>query len=72
MDENQNRRVVVNTHVAVNKKLGSGLLEPVCKVIVAWELRERGLEVDRQLPAGLVKGIAESRESLCALGVLAR
>jgi len=47
--ENQIGTVVVDVAVAVHRELGPGLLESVYEVILAHELRERGLQVERQV-----------------------
>lgn len=46
-DENQIGRIVVD---AVHREFGPGLLETVYEVVLARELRECGLDVERQLP----------------------
>ena len=50
MDENQIGRIVVDAAISVHRELGPGLLETVYEVVLARELRERGLEVERQRP----------------------
>jgi GxxExxY protein len=40
---------IVDAAVAIHNELGPGLLESVYEVILAFELRERGLKVDRQV-----------------------
>jgi GxxExxY protein len=49
MTENQIGKVVVDAAVSVHRNLGPGLLESVYEAILAHELRERGLRVDRQV-----------------------
>jgi len=49
MTENQIGKVVVDAAVAVHRALGPGLLESVYEAILAAELRERGLSVERQV-----------------------
>ena len=50
MTENEIGRIVVDCAVRLHKELGPGLLETVYEVILANELRLRGLRVDRQVP----------------------
>ena len=47
-------RIVVDAAVAVHREMGPGLLEAVYEVVLAHELRERNLEVSRQVPVPLV------------------
>lgn len=50
MDENQLSAVIVDCAVEVHRTLGGpGLLESVYEEALAWELRGRGLAVERQL-----------------------
>jgi len=48
--ENQISEVVVDAAIKVHRALGPGLLELVYKVILAQELRNRGLTVTREVP----------------------
>lgn len=48
MTENEIGRIVVDAALAVHRALGPGLLESVYETILAVELRERGLHVERQ------------------------
>ena len=50
MGENQLGRIVVDAAIAVHRGLGPGLLETVYEVVLAKELGERGLAVERQIP----------------------
>jgi GxxExxY protein len=50
MTENEIGKVVVDTAVAVHRELGPGLLESVYEVVLAYELGQRGLYVQRQVP----------------------
>jgi GxxExxY protein len=50
MTENEIGKIIVDSAVAVHRELGPGLLESVYEVILAYELRERGLGVERQVP----------------------
>ncbi len=56
MDENQIGRIVVDTAIAVHRGIGPGLLETVYEVVLAKELRERGLTVERQIPIPIEYG----------------
>jgi hypothetical protein len=49
MEEDEIGRVVVEIAVGVHREIGPGLLESVYEVILAHELRRRGLQVDRQV-----------------------
>lgn len=53
MDENQIGRIVVDAAIALHRGLGPGLLESVYEAILARELRQRGLAVDRQVPISI-------------------
>jgi len=50
MHENQIGTIVIETAIAVHRELGPGLLETVYEVVLAHELSERGLKVERQVP----------------------
>jgi GxxExxY protein len=50
MTENEIGQIVIDSALAVHRELGPGLLETVYEVILAHELRRRGLRVDRQVP----------------------
>lgn len=49
MTENEIAKVVVDAALKVHRALGPGLLESVYEVVLAHELRSRGLTVQRQL-----------------------
>ena len=49
MTENEIGTIVVNVAVVVHRELGPGLLETVYEVILARELQDQGLQVDRQV-----------------------
>jgi hypothetical protein len=58
MEEDEIGRGVVDAAVQIHRDLGPGLLEVVYEVILAHELRSRGLHVERQVPVPLVyKGV---------------
>lgn len=49
MTENEIGKVVVDAALSVHRELGPGLLEGVYEAVLAHELRECGLRVDRQV-----------------------
>ncbi|MGI8639265.1 MAG: GxxExxY protein [Pyrinomonadaceae bacterium] len=50
MTENEISKVVVDSAIEVHRTLGgAGLLEDVYEEALAWELKSRGLKVERQL-----------------------
>ncbi len=53
MTENEIGTIVVDTAIAVHRALGPGLLESVYEVVLAHELRRRGLSVARQVPIAI-------------------
>ncbi|MBN2314643.1 MAG: GxxExxY protein [Sedimentisphaerales bacterium] len=58
MTENELGTIIVDAAIAVHRELGPGLLETVYEVALAYELRQRGLIVDRQMPIPIAfKGI---------------
>ncbi|BBO30522.1 GxxExxY protein [Lacipirellula parvula] len=54
MDENPISQQIVDAAYQLHKTLGPGLLESVYEVVLAYELRKRGLKVERQLPVQVV------------------
>lgn len=50
MNENAIGKEVVDAAVKVHRELGPGLLETVYEVVLARELEQRGLRVERQVP----------------------
>jgi GxxExxY protein len=54
MDEKEIGRVVVDAAVRVHREVGPGLLESVYEAVLAQELRDRGLQVQRQVPIPIV------------------
>lgn len=50
MTENVIGKHVVDVAVQIHRELGPGLLESVYETILAHELRQRGLQVERQVP----------------------
>jgi GxxExxY protein len=49
LDENGTAKVVVDVAFHVHRELGPGLLESVYEIALAFELRERGFLVERQV-----------------------
>ncbi len=49
MMENEIGREIVDAAIAVHRELGPGLMETVYEVILAHELKQRGLQVERQV-----------------------
>jgi GxxExxY protein len=55
MDENQISRVIVRSAIEVHRTLGGpGLLESIYEEALVWELRQRGLAVERQKAVPIV------------------
>jgi len=50
MTENEVGTIIVDSAIAVHRELGPGLLETVYEVVLAYELRQRGLSVEHQMP----------------------
>lgn len=50
MNENQIARIIVDSCLKIHKALGPGLLESVYEEVLAYELTQRGLKVERQKP----------------------
>lgn len=50
MTENEIGTIVVETAIAIHRGLGPGLLESVYEIIIAHQLRQHGLQVERQVP----------------------
>src|SRR5215213_2869115 len=53
MHENELATIVVDAAFQIHAKLGPGLLESVYKIILYYELRKRGLSVEKELPIPL-------------------
>jgi GxxExxY protein len=49
MNENEIGSIVVEAAIAIHRELGPGLLESVYEIILAHELSNRGLNVQRQV-----------------------
>jgi len=50
MDENEMGRIVVDCAVKVHMRLGPGLLENVYETVLSYEIQNRGLSIQRQVP----------------------
>ncbi len=48
--ENQLSKIILDAAFRVHTKTGPGLLESVYEVLLAYELRKQGLQVQRQVP----------------------
>ena len=58
MTENELGTIIVESAIAVHRELGPGLLETVYEVALMYELRQRGLKAERQVPIPIrYKGI---------------
>jgi GxxExxY protein len=54
MTENEIAKQILDAAFAVHTKLGPGLLESVYEVVLAYELKKRGLTAERQKPMPIV------------------
>ncbi|MEA1935940.1 MAG: GxxExxY protein [Thermodesulfobacteriota bacterium] len=54
MTENEIAKIVVDAAFQIHKRLGPGLLESVYEIVLAYELKKRGLKVKRQVPVTIV------------------
>ena len=58
MTENELGTIIVESAIAVHRELGPGLLETVYEVALTYELQQRGLRAERQVPVPIkFKGI---------------
>ena len=53
MTENEIATQVVDAAYQIHVKLGPGLFESVYEVVLAYELKKRGLQVERQVPIAI-------------------
>lgn len=53
MTENDIGRHVIDSAVNIHRKLGPGLLESVYEIVIADELQQRGMRVERQAPIAI-------------------
>ena len=54
MNENEIAKIIVDAAFQIHKRLGPGLLETVYEVVLAHDLKRRGLKVERQVPVAIV------------------
>ncbi|NDJ24850.1 GxxExxY protein [Nostoc sp. B(2019)] len=54
MNENEIAREVVDAAYKIHTKLGPGLLESLYQVVLDYELRKRGLRVEKEQPTRVV------------------
>jgi GxxExxY protein len=66
MTENEIGKVIIDAAIKVHRGLGPGLLESVYEVVLAHELRSRGLAVKRQFPIAIKYGAFEFDEGFRA------
>jgi len=50
MTENEISKIILDAAVSVHRELGPGLLQSVYEAVLAYELQQRGLGVNRQVP----------------------
>jgi len=53
MNENDIGTEIVGAAIAIHRELGPGLMETVYEVVLAHELKRRGLQVERQVPVSI-------------------
>ena len=54
MSENEIAKIIVDTAYHIHKTLGPGLLESVYENALAYDLRQKGLKVEQQVPMPFV------------------
>ena len=54
MTENEIGTIIIEEAISLHKKLGPGLLESVYEVLLAYQLEQRGLHVQRQVSIPVV------------------
>jgi GxxExxY protein len=54
MHESEISGIVIDTAMYIHRRLGPGLLESAYEPILEYELKKRGLRVERQVPVPLV------------------
>jgi GxxExxY protein len=55
MTHNEISKIIVDAAVNIHRRFGPGLLESVYLVVLAHELRKRGLHVEKEVPIPLVR-----------------
>ena len=53
MTENEIGTICIEAAIGVHRELGPGLLESVYEIVLAHELAQRGLRVERQVPIAI-------------------
>ena len=53
MDENEIGECVISAAIHVHRALGPGLLESVYELVLEYELKKRGITVQRQVPISI-------------------
>ena len=54
MHENDISKKIIAASIEVHRILGPGLLESVYEIVLAYELKKRGMKVERQVPVAIV------------------
>jgi GxxExxY protein len=54
VNENEIGTIVVDCAIKMHRRLGPGLLESVYEAVLAYELKRRGLSIERQAPIPIV------------------
>lgn len=54
MHPNEITAAIIDTAMAIHRRLGPGLLESVYLAVLAYELRKRGLRVETEVPISVV------------------
>ena len=58
MTENEIGKIIVDTAIEIHRELGPGMLESVYETVLEHELKDKGLNIKRQVPISVVwKGI---------------
>jgi len=65
-DVNQIGTIVLEAAIAVHRELGPGLLESVYEIVLLHELRDRGLQAERQVPIAIAYQYMEFDEGFRA------
>lgn len=54
MTENEIGKIVIDTAIAVHRELGPGLLESVYRVVLGYELLQRGLSIEQEVAIPII------------------
>jgi len=58
LTENEIGKIIVDTAIEIHRELGPGMLESVYETVLEHELKDKGLNIKRQVPISVVwKGI---------------